>query len=619
MSSVIYYGSPLVTLAEYAPIGSAQNDGPAIQALLERYAYYGAVYLRPGVYTVSTRIFMPNGSTLVGNPGVRIVSTMAPSVGDSPDNAVFFAAPPAATILDVTLAAPTEPGTKTIELTDASAFDVGDEIAIASTNYVAGYTIAGKAGDILTLDRVVVHAFAAGALVIDRIAPKDIRLCGRGMVVTGTGDAVVEWSGARRCLVEGLNVTVDEGAVSKNVVNFDVGSIDCQLLDCELDAGGEALGGWHFESAERCRAERVVARRATLSGFLVTAGYGCQIVQAHCEECATGGVAETAEGTNGAKGALFLGCTFVANAGTGFEIRNGGSRIAVVGCDARHNLGTGFSVNTGTGPASRVSFEGCHSFSNGGAGFYIAASVTDVHFHGCTADECTSFGLEGEGEWTATGYSSRNCALGGVRVGAGGRASVHQSLLSSSADTSLAAWAAFTQQSTDVLALRIADADVRMSGPGTKSCISSQASGTTRAQCLVTTGGTYGWVASDGTLRIGPEVDLTSCATRYLGGARVNAVALGVNVTGLKTSAYAAKIGECVLCNPAAGPFTVTLPDAVGEGGNQVEVKIASSSINAVTIDTTASQLIDGSATAVLAGAFVSLTFRSDDAGWRAI
>jgi hypothetical protein len=91
-----------------------------------------------------------------------------------------------------------------------------------------------------------------------------------------------------------------------------------------------------------------------------------------------------------------------------------------------------------------------------------------------------------------------------------------------------------------------------------------------------------------------------------------------LSVTPVKTAAYNAKAGEQVLVNAAGGAFTVTLPNAKGIAGRSVIVQENAGSTTAVTVATTASQTINGSATKSLTTARGRTTFTSDGANWSA-
>lgn len=506
----------LQSIVEFSPAGDGYDDGYRFQSLLETIAYQKVVQLMPGEYSWQTVCNVPSGTTILGGPGVRIVSTIEETVDGygSPEQAVFYAAPVAPTVL-TTLTAPTTLGSTNINVTSSSGFNINQEVALINDNHCAMYIITNISSNTITFDREILHEFPiSGTLFVDRTAPKDIRLIGNGMTITGTGDAFIEWSSAWKCHVEGINVVPDEGYFQYVIVNFDVGSRECTFKNSFLNGGGVTDSCWHFESAENCRAERIRSRGATNQAIFLTSGYGCLIDSCSAEDSNEGCILNSAQGLNGVKAFTLINCTFTGNTGTGLDILNGSNYISVIGCDARYNNGTGMAVNDNS---SHVTFISCRS-SNNGAGFYVVEDCGDVQFIGCFADNNIGFGIQGEGEFSVTNFSSHNSLAGGIRVGSGGRASVTQSNISASHDSSTAAWPAFTIQSTDISALRVLDTIVTMSGSGTKAVFSSQASGVTYAQNLLSVGGTYGWVASSGFFKRGPQVNLSSCTTPYLGG-----------------------------------------------------------------------------------------------------
>lgn len=87
-----------------------------------------------------------------------------------------------------------------------------------------------------------------------------------------------------------------------------------------------------------------------------------------------------------------------------------------------------------------------------------------------------------------------------------------------------------------------------------------------------------------------------------------------------KTAAYSPSANrERVLADAAGGTFAVTLPDATAIEGYEFTVKKVDSSANAVTVDTTASQTIDGETSLSLSEEFQFLTVVSDGANWNII
>ena len=73
-----------------------------------------------------------------------------------------------------------------------------------------------------------------------------------------------------------------------------------------------------------------------------------------------------------------------------------------------------------------------------------------------------------------------------------------------------------------------------------------------------------------------------------------------------------------ILCDCTSNAITVNLPTAVGNTA-KFDIKKTDSSANAVTIDGDSTESIDGSATASLAVANVSVTLVSDNSNWKVI
>jgi len=75
-------------------------------------------------------------------------------------------------------------------------------------------------------------------------------------------------------------------------------------------------------------------------------------------------------------------------------------------------------------------------------------------------------------------------------------------------------------------------------------------------------------------------------------------------------------VDQLVLVDATGGPVDVTLPRADGSGGKRYCIKKIDSSANAVTISTSLSQTIDGSATATLTTQDQTLDLISDNENW---
>ena len=84
-----------------------------------------------------------------------------------------------------------------------------------------------------------------------------------------------------------------------------------------------------------------------------------------------------------------------------------------------------------------------------------------------------------------------------------------------------------------------------------------------------------------------------------------------------KTGAYTLTASDSiVIADATSGAFTVTLPTAVGIPGRQYTIKKKDASSNAITVGTTSSQTIDGSASYSLVAIWKFVTVVSDGSNW---
>ena len=84
----------------------------------------------------------------------------------------------------------------------------------------------------------------------------------------------------------------------------------------------------------------------------------------------------------------------------------------------------------------------------------------------------------------------------------------------------------------------------------------------------------------------------------------------------IKTTTYTIVATDgLILADATGGAFTVTLPTAVGNAGQQFIVKRISTGANVLTIATTGAQTIDGAAT-YLPVAWEAVPLTSDGANW---
>lgn len=87
-----------------------------------------------------------------------------------------------------------------------------------------------------------------------------------------------------------------------------------------------------------------------------------------------------------------------------------------------------------------------------------------------------------------------------------------------------------------------------------------------------------------------------------------------------KTGAYTAAVDDrVILCDGTSGAFTVTLPTAVGVTDKVFYIKKTDSSANAITIDGSGSEEIDGLTTRSLVNQYEFIMIVSDGANWQAL
>jgi hypothetical protein len=110
-----------------------------------------------------------------------------------------------------------------------------------------------------------------------------------------------------------------------------------------------------------------------------------------------------------------------------------------------------------------------------------------------------------------------------------------------------------------------------------------------------------GATALGATLDVNGDLRFTSCRTAIV----------------TKAAAYTLTSSDStVRANAATGIFTLTLPDATLHSGREFFIKKIDSTANAITVATTASQTIDGAATASLTTQYQILRLQSNGAGW---
>lgn len=109
--------------------------------------------------------------------------------------------------------------------------------------------------------------------------------------------------------------------------------------------------------------------------------------------------------------------------------------------------------------------------------------------------------------------------------------------------------------------------------------------------------------------------DFARSIERGIGGVR-GAGAFGGSVRTVTASATVAGDDFLILADCTAGAVTLTLPAAATSNGRYLVAKKIDASANAMTLDASGAELIDGAATKVATMQYVALTLFCDGAGW---
>ena len=83
-----------------------------------------------------------------------------------------------------------------------------------------------------------------------------------------------------------------------------------------------------------------------------------------------------------------------------------------------------------------------------------------------------------------------------------------------------------------------------------------------------------------------------------------------------KITTYTAIALDYIFANATSGAFTITLPTAVGVPGLEINITKTDSTVNAINIDTTLSQTINGNLTDSITSQYSNYTLVSDGSNW---
>ena len=89
------------------------------------------------------------------------------------------------------------------------------------------------------------------------------------------------------------------------------------------------------------------------------------------------------------------------------------------------------------------------------------------------------------------------------------------------------------------------------------------------------------------------------------------------SVTSKSTTYTALTSDDIILCDASGGAFTVTLYTASGNTGRKLKIKKTDTSVNAVTIDGSGSETMDGNLTRLLHSQYEIIEIQSDGTNWQ--
>jgi hypothetical protein len=256
--------------------------------------------------------------------------------------------------VDSTLASTASLGASTVSSNASYAVDsyISIETGTLRRQYYQVKNVSGVGPYTLTLDRPLCEAWPNGATVHGWTSiPRNIRIEGKGMRVTGTGDRYFEFGGTWDSEVSCVRIDATGGALGalSLAASWDIGCLRCKFVDCTLDSYGTNInGGFAIESGEQCHIIRCSATNvgtgSSGAGFAIYDSWFCTT-----QDCAgSGGYYGIAHTGNGGeidceiRGGTYYGNTIGVLVGNGQRSRMNG--VAAI------NNGTGFKINTEDDP-----------------------------------------------------------------------------------------------------------------------------------------------------------------------------------------------------------------------------------------------------------------------------
>jgi len=323
------------------PLGGVLDDWARVMAACAAMAGHGTVVLMNHGALVPWRVdseqVTPSGAT-IDLGGSHLVSTLTPNPSEF-TGSVFFNTGGTEAANTTTLSADAVASATTVTVASASGIAVGDRISIRRGSlWATAREVAGKVGNVLTLDRPLLRPFVSGDGVVVVETCKDITIRGGGARISGTGDAVVMFVAGWDCHVEGLRVdsTMTYGMV------FDIGTRDSTISKCVVDCNATSESAFQFDAVETCSIIDCHSERSASNNIVFASCINSHVVRgAHGRSVGDGMELTVLDETDtiGSRGCTVDGTAFVGNAGSGIRVQNGSSDNTFTGVDLSYNQG----------------------------------------------------------------------------------------------------------------------------------------------------------------------------------------------------------------------------------------------------------------------------------------
>jgi len=505
------------TVRTVAPTGTA-SDAANIQAALNEMAGVGEVRLKPGTFTLSSKLDLSGLSNLIVSchPNTSLVSSLANGTEqtNSPIYSTTTTGASANVSVNITV------GSTRIDIDQTSSFPVGTTIVVGAGNRFAYYTVkarsASSGAGYLTVERPILWAFTTSddVFVVSSIS-RAIRIYGNGASISGTGDRAIELTGVQDCLVEGFRIDASSG-FGGIVASFDIGGLRNTFRDVHILGGYDALGGLALESNEGSLIDHCSVTKATATGtrpgIFLADDMDCHVRHSRSESNAVGMEFNSGGSPGeGSKRSSAFGCLFASNLLHGMQILNGSAEVQVESTQCRWNAGNGVYI---TNSATGVQLVNVNASDNTGNGVQVAAGSSASVVNGVLKNN-GACGVDSGGDFRALGCDiGNNLVSSGIMLTGAANGQILGCKLAARSD---ATWSpALTMSSTGTMLVDGCAFD--LGGGGTKVAIEHNAAGTVQvSNSKIVVAGSHGYYTTLGTakLRRGANVDFSLATTPY--------------------------------------------------------------------------------------------------------